>query len=274
MTTIAMLHPGAMGARIGELLVGAGHRVTWATAGRSPATQARADAAGLDPVPDLAAAVSGADVVISLCPPGAAMAVAGEVADAGFAGTYVDANAVAPRTVRAIAELLPGTVDGSVVGGPPVDADEHPTRLYLAGPRADDVAGMFDDDALEVVVVADAAVGAASAVKVGFAGWTKTTAALLVALRAYARAEGVEDVVVAEWERSLPGIAARSARVEGLAAKAWRFEGELREHAAAFRDRGVPAGFHEAAALVCAELAGLRHATDVSVDDVLDLLAR
>lgn len=272
MATITMLHPGAMGAAVGGLLAEAGHRVTWAGDGRSRATRDRARAAGLLEHATVVAAVDRADVVISLCPPGAAVTVAEQVADAGFAGCYVDANAVQPTTARRIAEMFHDAVDGAVVGGPPVHRDEHPTRLYLSGSAAHRVAGLFDDDALEVVVLPDAEVGAASAVKMAFAGWTKGTAALAVALRAMARAEGVEEAVVAEWRRSLPGIAERTERASPLAAKAWRFEGELREIAGAMAAHGLPGGFHVAAAEVYAALADLRHIDDVTPSDLLDRL--
>ena len=273
MATITMLHPGAMGAAVGGLLVEAGHEVHWAGDGRSQATRDRAMAAGLQEHGSIPEAVAGADMVISLCPPGAAVTVAEQVADAGFTGCYVDANAVQPTTVRRIADLFDDVVDGSVVGGPPVHGDDHPTRLYLSGPTAHRVAALFDDDALDVVGLPDATIGAASAVKMAFAGWTKGTAALLVALRAMARAEGVEEAVLAEWRRSLPGIAERTDRAAPLAAKAWRFEGELREIAGAMTAHGLPDGFHIAAAEVYAALADLRHIDDVTPADLLDRLA-
>ncbi|MBA2625931.1 MAG: phosphogluconate dehydrogenase, partial [Acidimicrobiia bacterium] len=43
---VGLLHPGAMGAVLGAELVGIGCRVAWVGAGRSPASRARAEAAG------------------------------------------------------------------------------------------------------------------------------------------------------------------------------------------------------------------------------------
>ncbi len=271
--TIGLLHPGAMGATVGGLLVGAGHLVAWVGEGRSDATRHRAEAAGLVDVGTIGRLADRAEVVVSLCPPAAAVEVAEAVAAAGFTGTYVDANAVRPATSRAIAERFPTFVDGSVVGGPPVPDDPVPTRLYLSGDAAGDVAGLFDDDALEVVVL-DGPVGAASALKMAFAGWTKGTAALAVALRAMARAEGVEEAVLAEWDRSLPDmrVAERSGRAGPLAAKAWRFTGEMDEIAAAMATHDLPDGFHVAAADVYDRLADLRHARDPDVDSLLGRL--
>ncbi|MBY5161535.1 NAD(P)-dependent oxidoreductase [Salsipaludibacter albus] len=272
-TVIGLVNPGAMGATVGGLLVGAGHRVVWAGRDRSEATRRRADAAGLDDVSTIDVLADRAAVVLSLCPPSAAMDVADAVAAAGFDGTYVDANAVRPATARAIAERFATFVDGSVVGGPPESGDETPTRLYLSGAGADHVAALFDDDALEVVAL-DGPVGAASALKMGFAGWTKGTAALAVALRAMARAEGVEGEVLAEWDRSLPGmrVTERSGRAGALAAKAWRFAGELDEIAATMATHDLPDGFHHAAAEVYRSLAPLRDHPDPDVDDLLDHL--
>ena len=82
-----------------------------------------------------------------------------------------------------------------------------------------------------------------------YASWTKGTAALLLAARALARAEGVEDVLLAEWGISQPGLAERSARAAGAAAaKGWRWIAEMEEIAATMAAVGLPKGFHQAAA--------------------------
>ena len=90
---------------------------------------------------------------------------------------------------------------------------------------------------------------AASAVKMAYASWTKGSAALLLAARALARAEGVEDSLLAEWGASQPGLTERSARAAGsAAAKGWRWVAEMEEIAAAMAAAGLPDGFHLAAA--------------------------
>ena len=73
MVTVGLVHPGRMGAAVGREPAGAGTRVVWCAAGRSEATVRRAGEAGLDPVPDLAALAAACDLVISLCPPAAAV---------------------------------------------------------------------------------------------------------------------------------------------------------------------------------------------------------
>lgn len=268
-TTVGLLHPGAMGTAVGELLVAAGHRVAWAGDERSDETRRRAERARFEDLGSVATLAATADVVISLCPPAAAPEVARSVAAAGFDGLYVDANAVAPATVREIAAMFARTVDGGVVGGPPRRAGT--TRLYLSGPEATTVSGLFAGSVLECIVLGER-IGAASALKASFAGWTKGSAALLVALRAFARQEGVDDALVAEWQRSLPDVLARSERSASLGAKAWRFEGELREIADALGDHGLPTGFHTAAAEVYARLVDLRHHDDVDLAELVDRL--
>ena len=91
--TIGLLHPGEMGAAVGQCLAGAGHRVLWAPAGRSAATAARAAAAGLTAC-GLAEMVRRCDLIMSVCPPHAALDIARQVT--GFGGIYLDANAISP----------------------------------------------------------------------------------------------------------------------------------------------------------------------------------
>src|SRR6266700_1995512 len=91
--------------------------------------------------------------------------------------------------------------------------------------------------------------GTASAVKMAYASWTKGSAALLLATRALARAEGVESVLLEEWGISQPGLERRSSAAAGsAAAKGWRWVAEMEEIAATMAAAGLPEGFHQAAA--------------------------
>src|SRR3954463_9861724 len=103
------LHPGAMGASLAAAC--SGDRL-WCSNDRSPATRARAEAAGLVDVGTLDALVRRADTLVSVCPPPSAAAVADSVATLGFRGLYVDVNAIAPATTRAIGERFERFVDG------------------------------------------------------------------------------------------------------------------------------------------------------------------
>ena len=154
--TVGLLHPGEMGAAVGQCLAAAGHRVLWVRSGRSPASAARAEAAGLTDVqgglPEL---VTSAEVIVSVVPPHAALEVAREVAGAGFGGLYVDANAISPATAREVGDIVADGgadgVDGGIIGTPPVRPGF--IRLYLSGPRADEVRQLFEDTPVDVRVV-------------------------------------------------------------------------------------------------------------------------
>lgn len=259
---IGVLHPGEMGSAVAAAACAGGARVLWASEGRSAATRRRAEGAGLHDVGTLSALVRQSEMVLSVCPPHAATDVARAVAAHHFAGIYVDANAVSPGTARAIGAIVARAgavfVDGGIVGPPP--QGDGTSRLYLSGREAARVAASFARGPLEAIVL-DGPPGAASALKMAYAAWTKGTAALLMALRALAVSERVDDALVREWGRSLPDLPARSeAAVRGSARKAWRFVSEMEEIAATFAAAGLPDGFHRAAGEIYARLASYRDA--------------
>ena len=242
--TVGLLHPGEMGSAVGATLASRGETVIWASAGRSAATAERAQIAGLEDVGSVEELCRRSDVIISVCPPHAAAEVA-EAAQ-GFPGIYVDANAVSPATARSIEELVGRCVDGGIIGPPP--AEQGTTRLYLSGREAGLVADLFAETTVDARVVS-AEVGVASAVKMAFAGWTKGSAALLLAIRALARVEGVEETLLDEWRLSLPQLEDRSvAAARSAQKKSWRWIGEMEEIAQTFASAGLPDGFHRAAA--------------------------
>jgi 3-hydroxyisobutyrate dehydrogenase-like beta-hydroxyacid dehydrogenase len=244
--TVGLLHPGEMGAALGAVLRGRGNPVVWASEGRSAATAQRAEDAGLDDVGSVDEVVRRSDVILSVCPPHAALDVARSVS--GFTGVFVDANAISPASAHAVADTVARVVDGGIVGPPP-QADAK-TRLYLSGVEADAVAGLFAGTDVDARIVSDE-IGAASAVKMTYAAWTKGTAALLLAVRSLARSEGVEPALLEEWELSLPELPDRSVRAaQSAALKGWRWVGEMEEIAATFAAAGLPDGFHLAAAEV------------------------
>jgi 3-hydroxyisobutyrate dehydrogenase-like beta-hydroxyacid dehydrogenase len=277
MPTIGILHPGDMGSVVGACAVAAGGRVLWASAGRSAGSRARAAAAGLEDAGTVDALVAASDVVVSVCPPHAALDLAREVAGRRFAGLFLDANAVAPATARAIGAAVEAGgatfVDGGLIGPPPRSAGS--TRLYLSGREAKRAAALFEPSALEAIAIGDGA-GAASALKMAYAAYTKGSSALLMAIRALAASEGVDDALLAEWRRSQPELPKRSeSAARDNARKAWRFVGEMEEIAAAFEAAGLPGGFHEAAAVIYERLSGYKDAaTPPTMADVVAPLTR
>lgn len=257
--TIGVLHPGAMGAAVGAALKPVAGAVVWAAAGRSVRTSKRAEIADLVGVPDVAALARRAHVIVSVCPPHAALAVAEEVAAAlhGRADRplYVDANAVSPRTVRAIAALLGAehVVDGAIIG-PPAWEPGH-SALWLSGAAAPAVAALFGGSPFTPHVL-DGGLGAAATLKACYALQSKAVPALWWEMRAAARAAGVEDALLAELARTGVDAAAAGAAVAAAEPKAWRFAGEMDEAADAISELGLPDGFSRAAAAVYRRIAG------------------
>ena len=247
--TVGLLHPGEMGSAVGATLVAGGARVLWTAENRSPATRRRASELGLEDAGTLAELTRQSRVIVSVTPPHGALAQAQAVAALGFRGLYVDANAVAPATARAIAHAVEASgarfVDGGIIG--PANRKPGAARIYLSGEAAADVAPLFGNGPLDAMVL-DAPVGAASALKMAYAGWTKGSQALLATIRAFAMAEGVDSALFAEWKISQPELPARSDRaISDNARKAWRFVGEMEEIARSLAAAGLPPGFHEAA---------------------------
>ncbi|MGI9432594.1 MAG: DUF1932 domain-containing protein [Myxococcota bacterium] len=259
-TTVGLVHPGQMGATVGRALVAGGAQVLWSSRGRSAESRQRAADAGLEDAGDLSDLARRVDRVVTVCPPAAAGEVARAVLEAGFRGIYVDANAVAPETAVRLAREVEAQgcefVDGGIIG-PPAHRPGS-TRLYLSGTRAPEVAEAFAGTNLDARVIAGGA-GAASALKMAYAAWTKGLAALLLAARALAHGAGVEASLLEEWSLSQPHLEAQSeGTARGVSPKAWRFAGEVEEIAATFSAAGLPAGFHLAAADVYERLAGFR----------------
>ena len=245
---IGLLHPGEMGAAVGRCLTKSGHTVLWASEGRSPTTQDRAKAAELTDARTIAAVAGQAEIIFSVCPPHAAADVAWAVH--GFRGLYVDANAIAPGTAREVAQMITDAggryVDGGIIGLPP--AAPGTTRLYLSGPGAPTIQALFTGSDLDARI-AGPALTAASAVKMAYGAWTKGTAALILAIREFAREEGVEETLLAEWAASQPKLEQRSqGSARAATAKGWRWVAEMEEIASAFSSSGLPDGFHQAAA--------------------------
>jgi 3-hydroxyisobutyrate dehydrogenase-like beta-hydroxyacid dehydrogenase len=278
---IGLLHPGEMGAAVGRCLTGAGHTVLWASEGRGPQTAARARAAGLTDAGTAAEVADLAHVIFSICPPHAALDVAWAVQ--GFSGLFVDANAISPTTAREVALMVEEGgatyVDGGIIGLPPPSSPPPlaggGTRLYLSGREAGNVAALFEGTPVDARVV-DGGTWSASTVKMAYAAWTKGTAALLLAARALARTEGVEDTLLGEWAMSQPALADRS---EGAArsaiTKGWRWVAEMEEIAASMAAAGLPDGFHQAAAEIFRRSPREEPdaVTDKAVDEVLAAIA-
>ena len=268
---VLVLHPGAMGASIAAAVSSAGHEVIGVASGRSRATIDRAREAQITLVETLEEAMSRVDVVLSICPPEAALDVAHAVQATGYDGIYVDGNAISPETAAAIGELFDNNfVDGGIVGPPAWRAGA--TRFYLSGAMAKDVVVLFADSLVTARAISGGA-GAASAVKMCYAAYTKGSSALVLAIRALAEDNGVTETLLAEWDISQKGMRDSSEKSAlGTSPKAWRFAGEMREIAATFNAAGLPNGFHLAAAEIYERMAHFKNDDPARLEQVIEAL--
>jgi 3-hydroxyisobutyrate dehydrogenase-like beta-hydroxyacid dehydrogenase len=263
MTTVAIVSAGFMGAGLGGALRAGGARVVVTLDGRSARTRRLAADAGLDVVPSLLEAVAAADVILSVTPPGQAVAAAraiaaarARVATAGDQQVVADLNAVSPGTMRRVAAELgdagggdAGVVDGSISGPPP--SVEPGARVYLAGPRAAVVAELPWHGLVEPVVLGDR-LGDASALKMCTGSVYKGLIALVTQAMRTAGAYGVLDRVVEDLAHN--GLA-RTAGVAQSATKARRYVDEMREVAATQATAGLSPDLFAAVAAIYTEVA-------------------
>lgn len=274
---IGILHPGEMGISIAAALLGSGHAVYWASEGRSAATRARAEKHNLQDAQTLAALCATCDLIVSICPPDAAESVAQQALAHGCAGTYLDANAIAPERVARIHEMLRAGrvqfVDGAVIGPP--GWTRGTTRLYLSGAEAGAVAECFAETPFETRILKGEP-GGASALKMCYSAYTKGSTALLAAILATAEKLDVREELYREWDTDDAGFAGQTEkRVLNSTRKAWRFSGEMDEIAATFHAAGLPGEFHAAAAEVYRRLAGFKGISDLpALAEVLQALQK
>ena len=231
---IGVVSPGAMGSAVGAALARGGARVVATLAGRSERTRRLAEHAGIELLPDLESVMQEADVVLSIAPPEAARAIADDIASAARASAaeplVADLNAVAPATVRAIADQLShgalDLVDGSISGPPP--REPRTTRIYLSGARAPEVAAL-PFEGVERIVVGDE-LGAASAVKMSTASVYKGSTALLLQALLSAQVHGVLEHVISDLRAGAPELVSNvERRLASAASKSGRYVGEMRE---------------------------------------------
>ena len=275
MSTIGILHPGEMGISIAASAIHSGHEVYWLSAGRSDKTRARAEAHDLKEIDSLAEFCQTCEVIISICPPHAAEEVAQSVSEAGFRGLYMDANAISPRRARKIGTMLEEMgahfVDGGIIGGPVWKPAE--TWLYLSGEFSQKIVLCFSNGLLQTRIIGNE-IGKASALKLCYAAYTKGTTALLSAILATAESLGVREELYRQWDTDESGSSEQvNQRVVRVTAKAWRFEGEMKEIASTFQEAGLPDGFHMAAADVYRRISRFKDSQETPrLEDILTAL--
>ncbi|MFD3931735.1 DUF1932 domain-containing protein [Streptomyces sp. NPDC058614] len=275
--TVGILHPGSMGAAVAACAGANAARVLWCIEGRSPASVARAERFGLEPVATLPELLDQADTVISLCPPAAAEDLAADVASCGFGGWYIDANAINPeRMLRIEALLAPGAkavIDGGVVGSPPVGG-KSPT-LYLSGPAAatERIERLFTGTAVRTKTLGSE-IGQASALKLAYASFQKTSRVLVALSIGLAREHGVDQELIDIASKRSDSYLAEPEYVAKTAARAWRWGPELEEAADMLEAAGLPPEMLRAAAATLARWDDAKDDGELTLTDALTRLAQ
>ncbi len=238
---VAVVAAGNMGAAVGGRLTEHGVKVLTVLAGRGAASVARAEAAGMTDVP--LEGLGAAELILSILPPGQAVSFARQMAPVLLAGgadgtgnkpVFVDCNAVSPATVREIGEAIAVTgtpfVDASIIGLPPKLGQPGP-RFYASGAHASRLQ-MLSEYGLDVRVL-DGPVGAASALKMSYAGINKGVAAIASAMILAASRSGTAAALYQEMSESLPGLLGSLGRqIPDMLPKAYRWVAEMEEIAA------------------------------------------
>ncbi len=240
--TVGLLHPGRMGAGIAAQVVANGHIVLWCPDGRSPATHHRAKDAGLSPAP-LQQLLTDSEIVLSICPPAVAEEIATTVAGLGYRGIYVEANAISPthmhRIAARLAEAGATVIDGCSCGPPP--GGQPPARLYLAGAPAGSrrVADLLTASLAEAVLLGEHP-GQASALKMTFACFQRTSRTAAALAHALADDHGITDALLTEAQRMPRDILTNREFLPSVAARAWRWAPEMHEVATTLDAQHLP----------------------------------
>jgi len=230
---VAIVAPGAMGSAVAKLLVDHGVDVMTPLAGRSEASKARAAEAGMAAVSEGELATS--DMVLSIIPPGDALPLAERLAPllarSEKRPIYVDCNAVNPETVDRISAVVVNAglrfVDAGIIGPPPGPGVNGPA-FYASGSDASRFATLTQYG-LDVRVI-DGPVGAASALKMSYAGITKGFTALGAVMMLAATRAGTAEALHRELAQSQPALLAWLTRqVPRMYSKAYRWVAEMDE---------------------------------------------
>jgi 3-hydroxyisobutyrate dehydrogenase-like beta-hydroxyacid dehydrogenase len=232
--TVGVIAMGEMGSAVARRLHERGATVITQLAGRSTASASRAERAGAVPVSTDDEFAAQADYILSIVPPGDAVALAQRLAPAikraGRKTIYVDCNAVSPQTAERIGAVLKDTgciyVDAGIIGPPPSDTAR--TVFYASGPGARDFARL-SERGLQIRLM-DGPNGAASAMKLSYAGITKGCTAISAAMMLGSTRHGTAESLLQELTESQPMLLNwMRGFVSRMPPKAYRWVAEMEE---------------------------------------------
>ncbi|KAK4948664.1 hypothetical protein LTR10_012668 [Elasticomyces elasticus] len=255
------------------------------------------------------------DIILSIVPPRDALATGRRVYEASCSQTaikrrqerskasqnltYIDMNAISPRTTKTIGALFgaiaPSSsadhalnssgreaqqhikvdfLDGGIIGGPPSLREDKSWKrpsIVISGPRHSDILSPELIDILNIKVIADT-IGSASALKSCFAALSKGLIALSILSFTTAHSAGVLPFLEEHLKEFNPALLAPAKRgLTSMPPKAYRWVDEMREINQTFVDEG---GFDPSVLLTDTERAE-RHANGVfeGIADIYKLIA-
>jgi 3-hydroxyisobutyrate dehydrogenase-like beta-hydroxyacid dehydrogenase len=235
MAVIGVIAQGTMGSGVGRRLHESGAEVRTLLSGRSPASAERARAAGMVAAADERGLLEGTDFFLSILPPGEAEQLARRLAPTLEAldakPVYLDCNAVSPQTAIRIGEIIAPTgahfVDAGIIGGPPRPGYKGPS-IYASGAHVHEALPLRDWG-IDLRAI-EGPIGAASGVKMSYAGITKGTTAIAAAMLLGAARFGCAEALIAELSDSQPQMLARMrSGIPGMYDKAYRWVAEMEE---------------------------------------------
>lgn len=233
MLVVTVIAPGAMGSGVAQALKSGGCKVLTWLEGRSAASAKRAEKSGMQSAG--LAEIAGSDLILSIVPPGEAMTLASRLAPALAAANrkavFVDCNAISPQTVLKVEALIQASgahfIDAGIIGLPPSPAAPAPV-FYASGAHASALMPLAAHGI--PVKLLSGPIGAASGLKMSYAGITKGSTALISAMMLAATRFGAADDLRAELAMSQPQILQNAKRgVPGMFPKAYRWVAEMKE---------------------------------------------
>jgi 3-hydroxyisobutyrate dehydrogenase-like beta-hydroxyacid dehydrogenase len=280
MAVIAIIAQGMMGAGVGRRLHENGAQVRTLLAGRSGASAERARASGMTPAADERALLSGADFFLSILPPGEAEPLARQLAPVLAAldakPVYLDCNAVSPQSAIRIGEIIAPTgahfIDAGIIGGPPRQGYDGPS-IYASGEHVREALALRDWG-INLRAI-DGPVGAASAMKMSYAGITKGTTAIGSAMLLGAARYGCAEALIAELSASQPQLLDYFRRgIPRMYDKAYRWVAEM-EEISDFLEKNPPSrDIYAAIARLYQHLAAAQAENEPSADNAVKTLGQ
>jgi L-threonate 2-dehydrogenase len=278
--TVAIIAQGTMGAGIGRRLHESGARVRTLLSRRSPESAARAREAGMEAATDERDLLSGAQFFLSILPPAAAEGLARRLAPTLTAldhkPVYIDCNAVSPQTALRIGAAVAPTgahfIDAGIIGGPPQPGKKGPA-IYASGEYVREALPLRDWG-LDIRAI-EGPIGAASGLKMSYAGITKGTTAIASAMLLGAARFGCAEALLAELSASQPQLLAQfRAAIPRMYDKAYRWVGEMEEISDFLADNKASSDIYAAIARLYADLAAAEAEKAPGPDNMVKTLER